>query len=62
MSGKVGAQMSQNHCKNCVFLDISLFCKVAENLYFVVPNGDHLGRFWEHWMLIFMIFEGLKIC
>ena len=59
--GKVGAQMSQNHCKNCVVFDISFFCKVAENLNFVVPKGHHLGRFGEHWVLIFMIFRGSKI-
>ena len=55
MSGKVGAQMLQNHGKNSVFLDISLFRKVAENLDFVVPKGYHLEGFWEHWVLIFMI-------
>ena len=55
MSGQVGAQMSQNHWKNYVFLDISLFCKVAEQINFVVPKGHHLEGFWEHWVLIFMI-------
>ena len=56
MSGKVGAQMSQNHCKNCVFLDISVFCKVAENLHFVMSKGHHLERFWKPRELVFMIF------
>ena len=57
MSGKVGAQMSQNHRKN-VFFYISRVCKVATNLIFFVSKGHHLEGFWEHWVLIFVIFRG----